>query len=62
MRNSPAASRAAWRARASAVCICAYPGTCGGQGQAVGAHRGRSARQRARRAPVEELMPGTWRA
>ena len=34
----------------------------GRQGQAVAAHRVVSARQRARRAPVEELMPGTWRA
>ena len=35
---------------------------CGGQGQAGGVHGPVSARQRARRAPVEELMPGTWRA
>src|ERR1035441_10066427 len=34
----------------------------GRQGQAGAAHRVRSARQRARRAPLEELMPGTWRA
>ena len=32
------------------------------QHQAVAAHRVRSARQRARRAPLEELMPLTWRA
>ena len=32
------------------------------QGQAAAAHRVRSARQRARRAPLEELMPLTWRA
>ena len=32
------------------------------QGQAAAAHRVRSARQRARRAPLEELMPRTWRA
>ena len=32
------------------------------QGQAVAAHRVRSARQRARRAPLEELTPARWRA
>ena len=34
----------------------------GRQGQAVAAHRVRSARQRARRAPLEQLTPLTWRA
>ena len=34
----------------------------GGQGQAGAAHRVRSARQRARRAPLEELTPARWRA
>ena len=34
----------------------------GGQGQAAAAHRRVSARQRARKAPLEQLMPGTWRA
>ena len=42
--------------------LVADAAACGGQGQAVAAHRVRSARQRARRAPLEELMPGTWRA
>ena len=32
------------------------------QSPAAAAHRVRSARQRARRAPLEELMPGTLRA
>ena len=31
-------------------------------GKAVPAHRARSARQRARRTPLEELTPATWRA
>jgi hypothetical protein len=34
----------------------------GGQGQAGAADRVRSAWQRARRAPLDELMPATWRA
>ena len=34
----------------------------GGRVSAGGVHGPASARQRARKAPVEELMPGTWRA
>ena len=43
-------------------CVVADAAARGRQHQAVAAHRVRSARQRARRAPLEELMPATWRA
>ena len=47
---------------AKATVVVADAAAGGRQGQAGAAHGVRSARQRARRAPLEELMPGTWRA
>ena len=42
--------------------LVADSAACGGQGQAGAAHHEFSARQRARRVPLEELIPATWRA